>query len=159
MSRRLFSHSLLRGIVDKTCETRMLTNPNQPSSTSEILTMSPCHLPDVRVPVQYLIDMGLRPALARRISSAYMDLVARYRQVFESHFRRVIHGGVCHIRSEYYRDTFVIQLRGTIQVWESRIMSTAWAWLCRAGLSRPNFIDVRIPVCPTCCVLIDRFLV
>ncbi|KAI0257183.1 hypothetical protein BJV78DRAFT_1357307, partial [Lactifluus subvellereus] len=148
MSRRFSSHSLLRGIFDKARKLRILTNPHRPSLASEIQTLSQVllHLPDVRSPVQYLIDMGLRPTLARHISSVYMEFVARYRQVFRSHFRRVIRGG-CH-QPEYYRDIFIIQFRGTIQVWESRIMSTVWVWLCQAGLppaaSHPQCVDIRV---------------
>jgi hypothetical protein len=44
-----------------------------------------------------------------------MDFVARYRQVFESYFRRAIKGS-CHLHPEHYRDIFVVQFRGTIQV-------------------------------------------
>ena len=149
MSRRLFSHSLLRRIRDEAREIRVLTNPHCPSPAPEIRTISQVllHLPDVRSPVQYLIDMGLRPTLARYISSVYMEFVTRYRQVFRSHFRRVIHGG-CHLQSEYYRDIFIVQFRGTIQVWESQFISTVWVWLCRVGLppaaSHPQCMDVSV---------------
>jgi hypothetical protein len=142
MSRRLFSHSLLQDIFGVSREMRMLAGPHTPSHTSEGPDMFPLRLPDVRAPAQYLIDLGLRPALARRISSLYMDFFARYRQVFESYFHRVIHDGCRH--PEYYRDIFVVQFKGTIQVWESRIMSTAWIWLCQAGLLPPHlFPNVR----------------
>jgi hypothetical protein len=142
MSRRLFSHSLPRDIFGVSREIRMLTGPHLPSSTSEGPDMFPLRLPDVRTPAQYLIDLGLRPALARRISRLYMDFVARHRQVFESYFHRIIHDGCQH--PEYYRDIFDIQFRGTIQVWESRIMTAARIWLCKAGLLPPRpFPDVR----------------
>ena len=141
---RLLSHSLPRDILDIPREIRMLTSPDSLSYPSEIRDMHPLYLPDVRTPAQYLIDLGLRPVLARRISSVYMDFFARYRQVFELYLRRVIHGG-CQ-RSGYYREVFVIQFMSTIQVWESRIMSTAWVWSCRAGQSPTSFsLDVRIP--------------
>jgi hypothetical protein len=141
MSRRSFSHSLLRDIFGISREIRMLTGPHI-SSTSEPPDMFPLRLPDVRAPAQYLIDLGLGPALARRVSSLYMEFVARYRQVFESHFHRVIHGGCQH--PEYYRVIFLVQFRRTIQVWESQIMSTAWIWLCQAELLHPHlFPDVR----------------
>jgi hypothetical protein len=141
MSRVLFSHSLLQDILGVSREIRTLTGPHTPLSTSEGPDMFPLRLPDVRAPAQYLIDLGLRPALARRLSSLYMDFVARCRGVFESHFHRVIHDGCQH--PEYYRDIFVVQFKGTIQVWESRIMSTAWTWLCQAGLLPPHpFPDV-----------------
>ena len=151
----LFSNSLPRGIFDVAREIRMLTSPHQSpcqSPASEIQTLSPLHLPDVQEPVQYLIDMGLRPALARCLLSVYMDSVARYRQVFQSYFRRAIQGS-CHINPEHYRDIFVVQFKGIIQVLESQFMSAAWVWLCRAGLPStlfwPQCIDVRIPVYTT----------
>ena len=141
---RLFSHSLPRDIFDISREIRMLTSPDSLSYPSEIRDMLPLHLPDVRTPAQFLIDLGLTPILARRLSSVFMDSVARYRQVFELCFRRVIHGGCRH--PEYYRDILVVQFMSTIQAWESRIMSTAQVWSCRAGPSPTSFsIDVRIP--------------
>ena len=141
---RLFSHSLLRDISDTSRKIRMLTSPYSLSYSSEIRDTLPLHLPDVRTPAQYLIDLGLRPVLARRISSEYMDFFTRHRQVFELYLRRVIHGGCQH--PKYYRDFFAVQFNSTIQVWESRIMSTARVWLCRAGLSPTSFsLDVRIP--------------
>jgi hypothetical protein len=153
MSRRLFSNSLLRGIFDVFREIQMLTTGPHQLPDSEI-TLSPLHLPDVGEPAQYLIEMGLRPALARRLSSVYMDIVARYRQVFESYFRRAIQGS-CHHQPEHYCDIFVVQFKGTIQVLKFQFMSAAWVWLCRAGLSStlfwPQCIDVRIPVYATLC--------
>ena len=153
MSKRLFSNSLPRGIFDVAREIRMLTSPQQPTGSEiEIRTLSPLHLPDVREPAQYLIDMGLRPALARRLSSVYMNSVARYRRVFESYFRLATQES-CHFHPERYRDIFVVHFRGTIQVLESRMVSTACVWLCRAGLPPtlfwPQCMDVRIPVYPT----------
>ncbi len=122
MSGTLLSH-YLRGIFEEARETRLLTSPRRPSPASEILAMSPLHLPEVRSPAQYLIDMGLRPALARRISSIYMDFVARYRQIFESHF--------C----------------------PSRIMSNTWVWLSQTGQLPASVcsLDVRSPS-PACMV-------
>jgi hypothetical protein len=125
----------------------MLTGPHQPPLAFEIQTESQVlllYLPDVRSPVQYLIDMGLRPTLARHISSVYMEFVARHRQVFRSYFHRVIRGG-CR-QPEYCREMFIVQFKWTIQVWESQIMSTVWNWLYRAGLSptayHPQCMDV-----------------
>ena len=141
---RLFLHSLSRDIFAISRETRLLTSPDLLSYSSEIRDMLPLHLPDIRTPAQDLIDLGLRPPLARRISSIYMDFFARCREVFELHFRRVIQGGCQH--SEYYRVIFVAQFKSTIQIWKSRIMSTARVWLCQAGLSPTSFsLDVRIP--------------
>lgn len=126
----------------------MLAGPHQPPA-SEIRTLTPLHLPDVREPAQYLIDMGLRPALARRLVSAYMNTVSRYRQVFESYFLRAVQGS-CHHDPGHYNDIFVVQFKGTIQVLESQFMSAAWVWLYRAELPPtlfwPQCMDVRIPV-------------
>ena len=163
MSRRLFSNSLPRGIFDVVREIRMLTGPHvHHSPASEIRTLTPLLLPDVREPAQYLIDMGLIPALSRRLSNDYMDIVSRCRQVFESYFRRAIQGSY-HLHPEHYRDIFVVQFRGTIQVLESQFMSAAWVRLCRSGLSPalvwPQCIDVRIPVYTPTLYEIDRPLV
>ncbi|KAF8481994.1 hypothetical protein DFH94DRAFT_734460 [Russula ochroleuca] len=148
MSRRLFSSTLPRGISEVAREIRLLASPQQPPA-SEIRTLSPLHLPDVWTPSQHLMNMGLRPALARRLSSIYMDIVARYRQVFESYFRRAIQGS-CHLNPEHYCDIFVIQFKGTIQVLKSQFISAVWVWLHRAGLPPtifwPQCIDVRISV-------------
>ena len=160
MSRRLFSNSLLRDIFDVFREVQILIGPHQPPA-SEIRTLSPLHLPDVGEPAQYLTDLGLKPALARHLSSSYMDIVARYRQIFESYFRRAIQGS-CHLNPEHYCDIFVIQFKGTIQVLKSQLISAVWGWLRRAGLPPtifgPRCIDVRIPVYTTLCE-VDRPLV
>ena len=141
---RLFSQTLLRDIFDISREIRTLTSSDSPSHSPEIRDILPLHLPDVRTPAQDLIDLGFRPALVRRISSVYMDCFTRCRQVFELYFRRVIHGGCQH--PEYYRDIFVVQFKSTVQVLESRIMSTARVWSCQAGVSPTSFsLDVRIP--------------
>ena len=148
MSRRLFSDSLPRGTFDVFREIQMLTIPHQ-SPASEIRGLPPLHLPEVWEPAQYLIDMGLRPALARRLVNVYMDSVSRYRQVFESYFRRATQRS-CHLNPEHYHDIFVVQFKGTIQVLKSQFMSATCVWLCRAGLPLtifwPQCIDVRIPV-------------
>jgi hypothetical protein len=153
MSKTLFFQSFLRGIFEETRKSRMLMSSHRPppSPASEIRSLSTLYLPDVRAPAQYFIDMGLRPALARHLSSAYMDFVARLRQVFESYFCRAIQGS-CHLRPEHYRDFFVVQFRGTIQVLKSQFMSATWVWLCRAGLPTlfwPQSIDVKIPIFTT----------
>ena len=152
MSRRLFSNSVSRFIFDVSREIQMLTGPHGHHTASEIRTVSPLRLPDVWTPSQYLIDMGFRPALARRLSGVYKDIVARYKQVFESYFRRATQGSYYH-QLECYCNVFVVQFSGTIQVLESQFMSAAWAWLCRAGqpptLFLPRCIDVRVPVYTT----------
>ena len=150
MSRRLFSPSLLRDISDVAYEIGMLTSSHQPSSIPEIQTM-PLRLPDVWTPSQYLINIGFRPALAQRLSGAFMDIVSRYKQVFESYFRRAIQGSYHH--PEHYSDIFVIHFKSTIQELASRMVSAAWVWLCRArvspAFSRSQNIDVRISVVAT----------
>jgi len=149
MPRRLFSQSLLRGILEETPKTRMLMCSHRlpPSPASEFRSMSTFHLPDVHAPAQYLIGMGIRPTLACRLSNIYMDFVARYRQVFESYFRRTIQGN-CDHHLEHYRDIFVVQFRGTIQVLESQLLSATWVWLCQAGAPTLFWpcIDVKIPI-------------
>ena len=161
MSTRLFSNSLPRDIFDVFREIRILASPHQLTPAPEIRTIVPLRLPDVWTPSQYLINMGLRPALARRLSSVYMDIVARYRQVFESYFHRAVQGS-CHHHPEHYCDIFVAQFKGIIQVLKSQVMSATWVWLCRAGLSPALFglqcIDVRIPVFTTL-YEVDRSLV
>ena len=80
-----------------------------------------------------------------------MDIVARYRQVFESYFRRAIQGNY-DLHPEHYRDIFAVQFRTTIQALASRIMSTAWAVLREAGtpaLFSSRGIDVGIPAFTT----------
>ena len=140
----LFSQSLPRDTFDIPREIRMLTSPDSLPCSSEIRDMLPFHLPDVLTPTQHLIDLGLRPALARRISHVHMDVCARYRHVFELYFRRVIHDGCQH--PEYYRHIFVAQFMSTIRVWESQIMLTARVSLCRSGISPISFsLDVSIP--------------
>jgi hypothetical protein len=130
-----------------------------PSPASEIRSMSTFHLPDVRAPAQYFIDMGLRHTLARHLSSVYMNFVARLRQVFESYFCRAIQGS-CHLRLEHYRDIFVVQFKGSIQALESQFMSATWVWLCQAGRPTPFWpqcIDVKIPIFTIFTKLTDLF--
>lgn len=162
MSRRLFSQSFLRGIFEETRKTRMLMSSQRPppSPVSEIRSISTIHIPDVQAPAQYLIDMGIRPTLARHLSSVYMDFVARLRQVFESYFCRAVQGS-SHLRLEHYRDIFVVQFRGTIQVLESQLLSATRVWLCQAGLPTlwPQCIDVKIPILATFFTILTVLLV
>lgn len=155
MSRKLFSQSLLLGISEETRKIRMLMNshrpPPSPATASDIRPMSTFHLPDVPALAQYLIDMGLRPAFACRLSNNYVDFVARYRQVFESYFRRAIQGN-CDLHLEHYRDIFVIQFRRTIQALGSQFMSAICVWLCQGGSPThfsPQCIDVKITIFTT----------
>ena len=109
------------------------------------------HLPDVWPPVQYLIDTGLRPALARKLSETYMDVVDRYRNICQSHFVRATHGRG-HI-TEYYREAFIVLFRRTAQAWGSQIVSTVRVRLYQAGVSQaivlPKRMDVSIIVIVT----------
>jgi hypothetical protein len=101
------------------------------------------HLPEVCAPAQYLIDMGLRPALARRLSGTYMDVVARYRETCQSYFDRATQGGG-HF-TEYYREVFIILFKRTIQAWGSQIVSIVRVRLCQGGAPqaavRPERVD------------------
>jgi hypothetical protein len=101
------------------------------------------HLPEVWAPAQYLIDMGLRPALARRLSGTYMDVVARYRETCQSYFDRATQGGG-HL-TEYYREVFIALFKRTIQAWGSQIVSIVRVRLCQGGAPqaavRPERVD------------------
>jgi hypothetical protein len=160
MSGRLFHCSLSRYISDVSREIQMITGPHFPSPAPEIRSMSTFHLPDVPALAQCFIDMGLRPALACRLSNIYVDFVARYRQVFESYFRRAIQGN-CDLHLERYRDIFVVQFKGTIQILGSQFMSAIWVWLCQARLPTlfsPQCIDVKITIFYYCFTkLMDLF--
>ena len=107
-------------------------------------------LPEVWPPAQYLIDMGLRPSLARRLSTVYMDFVDQHRKICRSHFDRASLGG-CHL-NEYYREVFVILFKRTVQAWGSQIVSIVRVQLCQAGSReasiRPERVDVSIIVIP-----------
>lgn len=106
------------------------------------------HLPEVWAPAQHLIDAGLRPTLARRLSSTYMHFVARYRKTCQSHFDRATRG-----RSrltEYYREVFTVLFKRTIQASGSQIISIVRVHLCQAGAPqatvRPERIDASASV-------------
>lgn len=113
------------------------------SSTTSQLQL---HLPEVWSPTQYLIDVGLRPALARRLSSIYIGVVDQYRNICQSQFDRATHGdGGGHL-TEYYREVFIILFKRTVQAWGSQIVSIARVQLCQAGAPRatvrPECVDV-----------------
>jgi hypothetical protein len=101
------------------------------------------HLPEVRAPSQYLIDMGFQPTLAQQLSKTYMDFVARYRTACQRHFNRAIRGG--HV-TEYHREVFVILFRRTVQAWDSQIVSIVRAQLCRAGAFQTTVVPERVDV-------------
>ena len=151
MSEIFFPRSLSRYISDVSREIQVLTGPHFSSPAPEIRPMSTFYLPDVRELTQYLTGMRIRPALACRLSNIYMDIVAQYRQVFESYFCRAIRGN-CDLHLEQYRDIFDVQFRGTIQVMGCQFMSAVWGWLCQAGLPTlfwPQDIDVKIHIITT----------
>ncbi|KAH9044529.1 hypothetical protein EDB85DRAFT_1909957 [Lactarius pseudohatsudake] len=113
------------------------------SSTTSQLQL---HLPEVWPPAQYLIDAGLRPALARRLSSTFMDFVARYRETCQSYFDRATHGRG-HL-TEYYHDIFISLFKRAIQASGSQIVSIVRAQLRQADapqvIVRPERVDIRV---------------
>lgn len=104
-------------------------------------------LPEVCAPAQYFIDAGLGPALARRLSSTYMDSVDRYRKACQTHLNRVARGG--HL-TEYYCEVFAVLFKRTTQAWGSQIVSTVRVRLCQAvtpqAAIRLERVDVSIIV-------------
>ena len=136
--------SYMRDIFDGSREILLLSDKHGVTPGLEPSTTSQLHLrlPEVWPPVQYLIDVGLRPALARRLSSTYMDFVDRYRKTCQTHFDRATQGG--HL-SEYYREVFIVLFRRTVQAWDSQIVSIARVQLRQAGVQatvRPERVDV-----------------
>ena len=103
------------------------------------------HFPEVLAPAQYLIDMGFQPILAHQLSKTYMDFVARYRKICQSHFYHATRGG--HL-TEYYRKVFIVLFRRTVQAWDSRIVSIVRVQLCQTGASQVivRTVDVSIIV-------------
>ncbi|KAH9178760.1 hypothetical protein EDB89DRAFT_1928373 [Lactarius sanguifluus] len=124
-------------------DTHCYTPTGLKSSTTSRLYL---HLPEVWPPAQYLTDAGLRPALARRLSSTYMEFVDRYRKTCQSHFDRATRGGG-HL-AEYYREVFVVLFKRTTQAWGSQIVSIVRVQLCQAGAFqatvRPERVDIRV---------------
>ena len=113
--------------------------------SSESTSQHQLHLPEVCAPAQYFIDAGLGPALARRLSSAYMDSVDRYRKACQTHFKRATRGG--HL-TEYYCEVFTVLFKRTTQAWGSQIVSTVRVRLCQAVAPqttvRPERVDASI---------------
>ena len=135
----------MRNIFDDSRGIWLLSNTHGYTPTgleSSSTTQLHLSLPEVLAPAQYLIDVGLRPALARRLSSTYMDVVDRYRKICQSHFDRATHGG--HL-TEYYRKVFIILFQRTVQAWDSQIVSIVRVRLCQAGATqasvRPEHVD------------------
>lgn len=139
---------LMRDILDGSREIRLLSDTyGRIPGGLESLTTSQLrlHLPEVWAPAQYLVDMGLRPALARRLSGTYMDVVARYRETCQSYFDRATRGD--HL-TEYHREVFIVLFKRTIQAWDSQIVSIVRVRLCQAGTPtvRPERVDASIIV-------------
>jgi hypothetical protein len=128
----IFSRSFMRNILDDSHEMQLLSGTPSPTLARESLT-SQLHLPEVRAPAQYLIDMGLRPALAQQLSNTYLDFVARHKKSCESYFNHATHGGY-HLPIECYRDAFVVLFTRTIQTWDSQFVSIIRVRLCQAGV-------------------------
>lgn len=137
--------SFMRNILDDSRKILLLSDSHGYTLTGlDSSTTSPHHLylPEVCAPAQYFIDMGLGPALARRLSSAYMVSVDRYRKACQTNFDRATRGG--HF-AEYYREVFIVLFRRTVQAWDSQIVSIARVQLCQASVQatiRPERIDV-----------------
>ncbi|KAN0133217.1 hypothetical protein V8E53_008941 [Lactarius tabidus] len=135
----------MQDFCDGSRKIRILSNTYSYTPTGLESSTTPrlhLHLPEVWSPAQYLVDLGLRPVLAQRLSSTYMDVVDRYRKICQSHFDRATHGG--HL-TEYYGKVFVVLFRRTVQAWESQIVSIVRVQLCQAGATvRPERVDIRV---------------
>ena len=147
--------SLMRDILDDSRGMWLFSNIHRYTPTGlESSATSHLPLPEVWAPAQYLIDVVLRPALARRLSSTYMDVVARYRETCQSHFDRVTHGG--HL-IEYYREVFIILFKRTVQAWDSQIVSIVRVHLCQAvqATIRPERVDVSTIIMSKALVILN----
>ena len=124
----------MQDFLDGSCKIRLLSDTHGHTPTgleSSIPSHNHLYLPEVWAPAQYLIDLGLPPALARRLSSTYMDVVDQYRKICQSHFDLATHGS--HLTG-YYRKVFIVLFRRTVQAWDSKIVSIARVQLCQAGV-------------------------
>lgn len=101
------------------------------------------HLPEVWAPARYLVEVGLQPALARRLSGTYMDFVDRYRKTCQLHFDRVTHGD--HL-TEYYHEVFIVLFKRMIQALGSQLLSTVRVQLCQAGARQATIRPERVNV-------------
>lgn len=108
---------------------------------SSTISQLQLQLPEVLAPAQYLIDVGLRPALARRLSSTYMDFVDRYRKTCQSHFDHATRGG--HF-TEYHREVFTVLFRRTTRTWGSQIVSIIRVQLCQSGTCQATICPERV---------------
>lgn len=143
--------SFMRNIVDDSREILLLADTHGYTRTGlESSTTSQCHLhlPEVWAPAQHLIDVGLRPGLARRLSNTYMHFVARYRETCRSHFDRATHGR--RYLNEYHREVFTVLFKRSIQASGSQIISIVRLHLCQAGAPQavisPERMDASISV-------------
>lgn len=145
----------MQDFLDGSCKIRLLSDTHGYTPTGlESSIPSHLHLPEVWAPAQYLIDLGLRPALARRLSSTYMDVVDQYRKICQSHFDRATHGG--HLTG-YYRKVFIILFKRTVRAWDSQIVSIVRVQLCQTGAhqvtirpERVNASTIAISKLPAC---------
>lgn len=134
----------MRDIFEDSREILLLSDTYCSTPTGLESSTSQFHLqlPEVWAPAQYLVEAGLRPALAQRLSSTYMDFVDRYRKTCQLHFARATHGG--HL-TKYHREVFIVLFRRTTQVWGSQIVSIVRAQLCQTGVLhttvRPGRVD------------------
>ena len=145
MPGRIFPLSLTQVILDSSRELRLLSHihcPSLPGFEPPTTPQLHLHLPEAWSPAQYLVDMGLQPTLARRLSSTYMDFVDRYRTTCQSHFYRATRGG--HL-TEYYREVFTVLFRRTTQAWSSQMVSIIRVQLCQVVtpqvIVRPEYVD------------------
>ena len=134
--------SILRDIVNDSREIRLLSDSHGYAPTGLDSSQIQIHLPEVCAPARYLIDVGLRPALARRLSSIYMDIVDRCRKACQSHFHRVTHREG-HF-NEYYREVFTVLFERTVQAWDSRFVSIIRVRLSQAGSPQASIRPERV---------------
>lgn len=144
MPGRLFPRSVIQDIFDSSCILQPPSDIHSSTFTSFESTTSLLYLPEVWTPAaQYLIDVGLRPSLAQRLSDTYVDFVARNRKLFESYFNCAISKG-CHLSAECYRSTFIVQFKRTIQVWDSQFVSVVRVLSRQAGVPMVSFHPERV---------------
>ena len=139
--------SFMRNIFDGSREIRLLSDKHGYTPTGlKSSTTSQLHLPlpEVLAPTQYLIDLGVQPAIARRLSGTYMDVVARYRETCQSYFDCATQGGG-HL-TEYYREVFIILFKRTIQAWSSQIVSIVRVRLFQGGAPQATVRLERVDV-------------
>ena len=138
--------SLMRDIFNDSRDILLLSDTHGYTPTgleSSTTSQLHLHLPEVWPPAQYLIDIGIRPALAQRLSNTYMSFVDRYRKTCQSHFNRATYGG--HL-AEYYREVFTVLFKRTTQAWDSQMVSIIRVQLCQAGVPQATVCPRRVDV-------------